>query len=209
MNTHIQLYPVWIRIWHWTNALLFLALTFSGMSMRFAGSGAIPWIPFNTARLLHNSCGILLAVGYVAWFVGNILSGNWRHYVPELKGLIGRLIEQTRFYAVGIFQDAHHPFPATARSKFNPLQQLTYLGVMFVAMPVLIVTGILFFFPEYAPESFLGFDGLWPLAILHYITGLFLMIFLIGHIYLATAGETVIGEFKKMVFGSTIQPEEK
>ncbi len=35
----IYLYPVWIRIWHLINALMFILLIFTGLCLHFASSG--------------------------------------------------------------------------------------------------------------------------------------------------------------------------
>ncbi|MBF0341755.1 MAG: cytochrome b/b6 domain-containing protein [Magnetococcales bacterium] len=207
MKTTIELYPVWLRIWHFSNALSFLMLVITGISLHWAAPGAV-LIPFDLARVLHNLFGILLTCGWIVFVTGNLATGNGIHYRPRLSGLFDRLLTQALFYGIGIFRGGHHPFPATRQAKFNPLQQLTYLGVMFGAMPMLILSGLAFFFHDWTPEQFLGWDGLWIAAVLHYVIGVFLVVFLIGHLYLATAGETVSGEFKKMVFGSTLTEEQ-
>ena len=206
MKRIIELYPLWLRIWHWSNAVSFLMLIVTGISLHFATPGA-PLIPFDMARLLHNIFGLLLVVGWMFFVIKNFRSGNSRHYRLQLSGLFGRMKSQALFYGVGIFRGAPHPFPTTSNCKFNPLQQVTYLAVMFGAMPLLIITGLLFLFPEYAPQRFMGMNGLWVVAIIHYVIGLFLTTFMIGHIYLATAGENVLSEFKKMVFGSNLTEE--
>ncbi|MBF0178822.1 MAG: cytochrome b/b6 domain-containing protein [Magnetococcales bacterium] len=206
MNTTTELYPVWIRVWHWSNALSFLALLVTGVSLHFAEPGA-PLIPFETARVVHNLFGILLGCGWLAFVIGNLWSRNGIHYRPRPQGLLVRLLIQGRFYGIGIFRGQPHPFPATRDAKFNPLQQVTYLMVMYGAMPLLILSGLAFFFDGLTPDRVLGMDGLWIAGVLHYLIGLFLTLFLIGHLYLATAGETLLGEFKKMVFGSTLTEE--
>ncbi|MBF0627292.1 MAG: cytochrome b/b6 domain-containing protein [Magnetococcales bacterium] len=206
MKSTTELYPVWIRIWHWSNALCFLVLLATGISLHFAAPGA--WlIPFNTARVLHNIFGIGMTLGWVIFAIGNLRGGNGIHYRPRLAGLMNRLLAQILFYGVGIFRQAPHPFPATREAKFNPLQQLTYLGVMGGMVPMLILSGLGFFLHEWLPEHVLGMDALWVIGVLHYGVALFLTLFLIGHLYLATAGETVFGEFKKMVVGSTLTEE--
>ncbi len=207
MKQSIELYPLWLRIWHWSNALSFILLIVTGASLHFAGANGF-LIPFNTARLLHNFFGILLGIGFIAYAVGNVISGNGRHYRPRFQGLTGRLLKQAQFYGSGVFQGEHHPFPPGRDAKFNPLQQMTYLAVMFGAMPLLIVTGLLYLFPEWLPERFLGIDPLWPVAIIHYLIGLFLTLFMIGHLYLATIGEKLTSEFKKMLFGFKLLEEE-
>ncbi|MBF0424517.1 MAG: cytochrome b/b6 domain-containing protein [Magnetococcales bacterium] len=207
MSGTVELYPLWLRVWHWFNATNFLLLLLSGVVLHFSESlqGVMP---FATARMLHNVCGVLMATGYGLYLLGSILSRNWRHYVPERQGFMARNLAQIRFYATGIFQGDPQPFPATVRAKFNPLQQVTYLGVMFGMVPVLVITGVVFFFPEYAPDRILDRGGLWPFAILHQVVAALLVAFLIGHIYLATAGETLLGEFEKMVFGEKVRAEE-
>ncbi len=196
----IELYPVWLRIWHWSNAFCFLVLIASGVSLHFAGSG-VPLIPFNIARMVHNIFGFILILGYLIFVLTTLLGANGIHYRLRLEGLVGRLLRQAMFYGGGIFRGEPHPFPPTARSKFNPLQQVTYLAVMGAGVPLLILSGLLFFFPELAPERFLGMDGLWVVGVAHYLLGLFLIAFMLGHLYLATAGETVLGDFRKMIFG--------
>ncbi|MBF0095003.1 MAG: cytochrome b/b6 domain-containing protein [Alphaproteobacteria bacterium] len=203
MTRRLLLYPLWLRLWHWVNALLFLSLLVTGVSLHF-GSQAIP---FATARQVHNISGLMLAVGWAFHVVASIRSGNVRHYIPRWKGLAGDVIRQARFYGVGIFRDEPHPFPPTAERKFNPMQQVTYLAVVYVLMPVLIVNGIVFMVPDLAVDVF-NYGAIWLVAGLHYLVALFLFLFMLGHVYLATAGETVTSEFHKMTRG-WVDVEEK
>jgi thiosulfate reductase cytochrome b subunit len=196
----LMLYPLWLRIWHWYNAILFLLLVSSGISLHFAGPES-NLIPFRLARSIHNVSGLLMVVGYLFYCVNNIRSNNIRHYIPVWQGLLDRLIIQARFYGLGIFKGEHHPIPPTKEQKFNPLQQLTYVTIMFAAIPALILTGLLLLFPEYAPDQFLGMGGVWPVAVLHYLIGIGLTAFLISHVYIITTGKTVTHDFKKMING--------
>jgi thiosulfate reductase cytochrome b subunit len=200
MTERTYMIPLWLRLWHWTNALLFLVLLVTGVSLHFA-TPEMPLIPFATARSLHNIAGIAISILYLPLIAANVFTGNGRQYLPRLKGFPGRLKRQQTFYARGIFKGEPHPFPMTPATKFNPLQQITYLAVIYGAMPVLIISGFLFMFPEVLPDRLLGMGGLWPVAVLHYLIGLFLTVFLIGHIYMATIGETVLSDLKMMITG--------
>ncbi|MBF0358205.1 MAG: cytochrome b/b6 domain-containing protein [Magnetococcales bacterium] len=196
----VMLYPLWLRIWHWSNALLFILLVTSGISLHFSDPN-MALIPFGLARTIHNISGVLMILGYLFFMTSNISSNNIRHYIPVWNGLLKRMIIQATFYGIGIFKGEHHPIPPTEKQKFNPLQQLTYASIMFLGIPAMIVSGILLLFPEYAPEQFLGMGGLWPVAVGHYIIGIGLAVFLIIHIYLATVGKTVTHDLKKMFTG--------
>jgi thiosulfate reductase cytochrome b subunit len=76
MMTSLYLYPVWLRLWHWTNALLFLTLIASGVSMHYAGADGL--MPFATARVVHNTAGILLTIAWIGFVVANARSTNAR-----------------------------------------------------------------------------------------------------------------------------------
>lgn len=49
-----------------------------------------------------------------------------------------------------------HPFPATTQSKFNPLQQVAYVGVMYGLLPLLLLTGLLCLYPQAVGDMFPG-----------------------------------------------------
>ena len=78
---------------------------------------------------------------------------------------------------------------------------MTYAGVALGALPLLIATGLFYLFPEALPEQVLGLGGVWPVAVLHYVIALFLTVFLVGHVYMATFGETLTSDLKMMVTG--------
>jgi thiosulfate reductase cytochrome b subunit len=159
------------------------------------------WIPFDVAVSVHNLCGIGLSLLYFSFVVGNLITGNFWHYIPRLRGLSKRMIGQIRYYLYGIFMGEPHPHHPSLKDKFNALQQLTYLQIMYLLMPVLIITGLFLLFPEYAPDKFLGAGGIWPMAIMHSVAGFFGSLFMIGHIYLATTGETPLANIKGMLNG--------
>jgi len=200
MNEQLYLYPVWLRIWHWINALLFIFLIITGISMHYSNPDS-PFIAFSKARAIHNVCGIILAIMYLYFFIGNLISGNWRHYKPRWCGFINGLVNQSKYYLFGIFKNQQHPYHPSNKTKFNPLQQITYIKIMYILMPILITTGLLLIFPELAPEKAFGAGGIWPVAVLHTAAGFISTIFMIGHIYLATTGESIIANFKGMITG--------
>jgi thiosulfate reductase cytochrome b subunit len=200
MASRVYIIPLWLRLWHWTNAALMILLMASGFSLHFSDPD-LPLIRFDIARTIHNVSGIALTVLYLAYLVWNTVSGNWRQYVPAASELASGLNAQNAYVASGIFKGAPPPTVPTPEKKFNVLQQATYLLVMYVAMPFLIVTGIAFFFPELAPERLFGMDGLLPLAVAHYVIGVLLSLFLLGHIYMGTMGTTALAGFKMMITG--------
>jgi len=197
--SQLYLYARWVRIWHWINALLFLTLMYSGASMHF--NGAVLLLDFQTAITVHNTAGILLTIGWIGFVIGNLTSTNGHHYHVQLKGFIGRLIAQSLYYGYGIFKNAPHPFHPSAEAKLNTLQQITYIGVMYLLMPLLIISGWAFLFSVYLPETLLGIGSVWVVAMSHLTIAYLLVLFLLVHLYIITTGETVMTNMRAMLTG--------
>lgn len=196
----IYLYPIWIRVWHLINALMCLLLILSGMSMQFS-SLENPFINFRQAVALHNIGGITLSISYLIFFTGNIIYPNGKFYKIEWKGLGTRLKNQFTYYSFGIFQSKTPPYPITADRKFNPLQQVSYVTVMYFLVPVLILTGIGLLFPGLIVNAVIGNKGLFVADLLHVICGFLVSLFMIVHIYFCTIGYRVSSHFKAMATG--------
>jgi thiosulfate reductase cytochrome b subunit len=197
--TALYLYPGWVRAWHWINALLFLALILSGASMHFSGAGWL--LDFETARPVHNVSGILLTLFWVWFLAGNLTTDNGRHYRIRLRGLPTRILEQSRYYAVGIFRNAPHPFHPSESEKLNELQKLTYLGVMYGLMPILILSGWAFLLMAFLPKTIFGIGSVWAVAMTHLTVAYLLVLFLLTHLYVITTGDTVLQNLRAMITG--------
>jgi len=188
----------WIRIWHWSNALLIIVLGVTGMSLHFASPDRL-LVEFSLAVRIHNVAGVALIVTYVFFVIANVVSGNWWQFVPKPPGIIKRLIEQGNWYAYGIFVGKPHPHEPSTHEHFNALQAVTYWSVMYLLMPVILVSGLIYLYPEMAPDKLFGFDGLLPVAMTHYLSAVAVLLFMLSHIYLGTTGKTV-GQMFKMMF---------
>ena len=195
----IYFYPVWLRIWHGINALGIIVLIVSGLSMN--ASLESPVIGFNLAINLHNIAGVLVTLCYLVFFIGNLVSGNGKFYLIRLKGFLKRTIKQAYYYSWGMFHGMDYPFPLSAKKKFNPLQKVIYVSVMYLVVPVVIITGFALLFPEIIIENVYGLSGVFVTAILHAAMGFFISIFLIIHLYVASIGKTPLENFKSIISG--------
>jgi len=200
MARPVVLFSPWIRLWHWTNVAFMLGLIVSGLSLHFADP-KVGVIDFNLAQRVHNIFGIALSVNYIFFVVANITSGNWQHYIPKLRGYPGQAAKQLRYYLWDIFLGRPSPFPTTPEDHFNPLQKVIYLVVMYLLMPILIVSGALYLWPELAPDRLWGVDGLLPVAMAHYTVAYLIVLFMCVHLYLGTCGKTPTAHFKSMITG--------
>jgi thiosulfate reductase cytochrome b subunit len=200
MSGKVYLYPIWIRLWHITNALLCLVLIFSGINMHYASPDA-PRIRFDLAVSMHNICGVLLTVSYVFFVLGNLFTGNGRNYLIRFRGFRQRLWKQMYYYAFGVFKKEEAPFPIGSARKFNPLQQVTYVVMMYFILPLLFATGWGLLFPGAIVEEWLGINGFAATDFLHIVGGFAVSIFLLIHLYFATMGHKPTDHYKAMITG--------
>ncbi|MDA3942047.1 MAG: cytochrome b/b6 domain-containing protein [Bacteroidetes bacterium] len=200
MAEKLYLYPIWLRIWHAINALMFLVLLVTGISLQYSNPDFVI-IRFDYAVTYHNLAGIILSFNYLIFLFGNFSTGNSRFYKLQLKGLIEKLIKQANYYLNGTFKGEHTPFPVNKNRKFNPLQKVAYVATMFVMIPVMIITGIALLFPETIIENVFNLSGIYLTALLHGIVSVFLLLFLVIHLYFSTMGKTPSSNFKSIVNG--------
>ena len=188
------LYTLPVRIWHWLNALCFIVLLISGAAIHFVHSQFAWWVS------LHNIAGLTLCAVW-GLFILVLITGNGHHYRVKCQGFMTRVIRQSRYYLYGIFRSEAHPEHASEAAKFNILQQLGYLFIMFICLPLIMVTGLMMYLPELTPERLFGLAGKQVIAYLHYGTAVILLMFMLVHLYLSTTGATVSALVKGMVDG--------
>ena len=196
----VRMYPVWLRVWHWSNAILFVVLAYTGLRMHF-GQRRGPIMSFETAFNVHNLAGTLLVVVGVLYFVGNLIGRNQRQYLSKPRDGFRGVLRQARWYLLGIFKGEPHPYHASPEQKFNPLQHLTYVGVMYVMYPLLLLSGVALLFPDVLPRGLLGRPGVWWVAAIHWILSAAAILFLVGHLYLGSMGEKVRDLYAAMLDG--------
>jgi len=200
MSEKIYLYPMWIRLWHALNAILIILLIISGVSMQYTNP-ANPFIRFDIAVTMHNISGMILTANYMVFLIGTFITPNGKYYKLSLNGLFARLMKQFTYYTFGIFKHERPPFPVTKESKFNPLQQFTYVIAMFVLVPIVIITGWALLYPEVVLTKFFSGSGIKVNDFIHVIIGFFVSFFMFLHIYFCTIGATFVSNFKSMING--------
>jgi thiosulfate reductase cytochrome b subunit len=207
MTKRVLQVPLWVRLWHGMTALLFIVLTVTGVVLHFAASG-LTVIDYAVATSWHDITGILLAVLYAIHVIFVCKTGYWRQYLPARQGLWRRVKEQLFYYTIGLGRDEPGVAPSPGQARFNALQQLAYLIVVFGLLPLLIVTGLLYlYYPAYVPDAVLGLAGLWPVALAHYTAGVLGTIYLMVHIYLATVGPKAGTSLRLMTIGHDEQAQ--
>jgi thiosulfate reductase cytochrome b subunit len=196
----IYLYSRWTRLWHAMNAVFCLFLIATGISMQFSNP-QVPLIRFDIAVSIHNIFGILLIINYMIFFFGNLFTWNGKYYKIAFRGFYQRMMTQFKYYTRGIFNGEHPPFEINKESKFNPLQQFSYVMIMYIMVPVIAISGLGLMYPDVIPTNLLGISGLHLTDLFHILAGFVISLFLVIHIYFCTIGKTPVSNFKGMING--------
>jgi len=199
MGNKIYFYPLWLRIWHGINAIGIILLIISGILMQ-SGNEKIA-VNFNLYINIHNYSGIIVSLNYLLFCFGNLLTDNKKFYIVKPRSFVKRPIKQAYYYAWGMFHGMKPPYPLSEKRKFNPLQKYSYIFVMYLAVPLVIISGFSLLFPELIIDKFYNMSGVFLTVILHSAMGFFISVFLIIHLYIASIGKSPLENFKSIING--------
>ncbi len=206
----VYLHPLPVRIWHWVNAISFIILILTGLQIRLVDK--MHWISFETAVKIHSYLGFVLLINYFIWFIYYFGTLKFfKIYVPPIWRpieFIKRALRQVRYYAYGIMVGDENPHHPTPENKFNPLQQVAYLMIMIVCIPLQLITGLVLWDPVKFKTlgSLLG--GLQIVSFIHTALWVFYAFFIFVHIYLSTLGHTPLAHIIAMITGYEEEHEE-
>lgn len=195
----IYFYPLWLRIWHGINALGIITLIITGITMNSGMEDS--FINFNLNIQLHNYAGAIVALNYFLFVLGNMFTKNKSFYIIKPKNFLKRPLKQAYYYAWGMFHGMKAPYPLSEKRKFNPLQKYFYVMVMYIAVPLVIISGIGLMFPELIFNKIYNVSGVLITAVTHSAMGFFISIFLIIHLYVASIGKSPLDNFKGILNG--------
>ncbi len=190
------IYNAIMRIGHWVNALMIVILIISGFLMHYMG-------PKHMLGYIHNMAGNTLVGVYIIFIIYEIVTMDFKQFLPKPWEFKEGMLKQAMFYAIGIFKREEHPYHMTRDSRLNPMQKPAYMGIMFGVLPVIVITGFLMANPITAAPviKFIGLENMDIVFIIHLVAAFAIFAFLVGHLYLATTGDTVLQHFEVMING--------
>jgi Ni/Fe-hydrogenase b-type cytochrome subunit len=195
----VHMYDAYERMWHWLQALAILTLLFTGLIIhkpQFFGMFSFPYVVN-----VHNVLGFILLINAALALFYHLASGQIRQYLPEPKNFFRRAMSQAMYYSKGIFAGDAHPLEKTKANKLNPLQQITYLGILNILLPAQIITGVLIWGLQRWPNIAAELGGLPALAMVHTLLAWTFATFIVMHVYLTTTGHSPTAGIKSMIGG--------
>ena len=223
------------RLWHWTNALTLWVMLTSGLMilnahprlywghfganadhvwLSFESWGEVPfpgWITLPShysladARLWHLAFAWVLVIGLVLNLVWALLSG---HLNRQIRPRLAELAPAHLWH--DIKEHAQLRFPTGAAAlQYNVLQKLAYGSVLFVLLPLVILTGMTMSPGLDAALPWLVelFGGRQSARSLHFLAASGLVLFFFVHIAMVVLAGPV-GEVRSMITGWYRLPKE-
>ncbi|KAA0970852.1 cytochrome b/b6 domain-containing protein [Aureimonas fodinaquatilis] len=154
-----------------------------------------------TGRVVHFFFAWLLVATLLLWFVASVFN---RHISRDL------VPRGDDFRSLGQDVVDHARLNFHKRSSYGPLQKMTYFGVLFVAMPLMVATGLTMSPGMNAALPFLAdlFGGRQTARTLHFVIMLFLVGFFAIHIIMVLLSGP-ISSLRAMITGWSSVEQEK
>lgn len=195
----VYMYSIYERQWHWLQTVVIFGLIFTGVVIH--KPDLFGMFSFRGMVLVHNALALLMIVNAALAAFYHLASGEIRQFLPEPRGFFGQMFAQARYYAYGIFRGEPHPFEKTRNRKMNPIQQMTYFGLLNVLLPLQVITGVLMWGAQRFPVLTNLAGGLPLLAPVHTLGSWLLATFIVVHAYMTTTGHTPLANLRAMIFG--------
>jgi thiosulfate reductase cytochrome b subunit len=195
----VEIYTAFERVWHWLQALTILLLLLTGLEIHAPGS--VRLLGFGRATWVHEALALFtIANAFLALFY-HLATGAIRQFFPQPRDFFSLAIAQVAYYTRGIFHGEPHPFAHGPGNKLNVLQQVTYLGVLNLVLPLQVATGILMWKAQEWATLVGRLGGLHAVATVHVLCAWLFAAFVVMHVYLTTTGRTPLAHLRAMVLG--------
>jgi thiosulfate reductase cytochrome b subunit len=195
----VYMYAVYERFWHWLQTFAIVLLLFTGLIIHRPDVFGI--FSFHGVVVVHNVLAALLVINATLSLFYHLVSGEIKQYIPHPYGFFDEAIVQAKYYLQGIFRRDPHPFEKTPDKKLNPLQRITYFGILNVLLPLQIITGALMWGVQQWPAAANLLGGLPLLAPFHSLVAWTFASFIVGHVYLTTTGAKPLTAIQAMMTG--------
>jgi thiosulfate reductase cytochrome b subunit len=195
----IYMYESYRRFWHWLQTVAIVILLFTGLIIHRPELFGL--FSFRGVVTVHNVIAVILVMNALLAVFYHLATERMQEYVPRPYGFFDDAIVQAKYYISGIFKGEGHPFEKTPTSRMNPIQKVTYFGILMVLLPLQMLTGALMWGVQKYPTIDSWFGGLPVLAPFHSLIAWTFATFIIIHVYMTTTGATPLEAMRGMVTG--------
>ena len=195
----VYMYESYRRFWHWLQTTSIIILLFTGLIIH--RPDIFGYFSFRGVVTIHNVIAVILVLNAALALFYHLATDRIREFIPHPYGFFDDAIMQAKFYMTGIFKGETHPFEKVPNSRMNPIQKVTYFGILNVLLPLQIITGALMWGVQRFPDLANALGGLPFLAPFHSLVAWTFATFILGHVYMTTTGATPLEAMRGMITG--------
>lgn len=221
------------RLWHWLNAVTVFVMLMSGLMIfnahphlywgQFGANFDHPWLSFKgrpapgwatipstynlaAARRWHLAFAWILVIGLTAFLVTSIVN---RHVQRDLAPRLDEVRPASIWHDIKDHARLHFP-TGDAALHYNILQKLSYVGIIFLLLPLMLLTGL-----TMSPAM----DSAWPWLLelfggrqsarsVHFIVATLILAFIMVHLLMVVLAGP-LNEIRSMITGHFRVPIER
>jgi len=189
------------RFWHWLQMVSIVGLLLTGLVIH--NPDKFGNFAFQGMVFVHTVLGWIFGINFLFALYYHLTTGYIKQYLPRPRGLRDRILLQIKFYGQGIFRGEPHPFKKTFSDKLNPMQRMAYFILLFVMLPLQMITGGWLWVVRVWPQAatWLGDMTMTRVATLHTLVAWMIGVFVVIHVYLTTTGHTFWSYISAMITG--------
>jgi Ni/Fe-hydrogenase b-type cytochrome subunit len=204
----VYIYGKGERFWHWIQALSILVLVYTGIFIHYSSPDGLDFLNLYNWHYVFGFILILATFIGIIYFLSN---HNIKQFIPMFNAECWRrLMKQAQYYLSGKCKGEKPPFEKKKDDKLNPMQKVAYFSMLFVILPIQILSGLLmFFYNDFAAGWVESLGGFGVVATIHLIAAFLFLAFLIVHIYMTFLGKPVYNHYLGMIFGYELEHEEE
>jgi thiosulfate reductase cytochrome b subunit len=191
----VKMYTRFERLWHWSQALLIIAMLITGFEIH----GQYSLFGFEQAVDIHTIIAWSLIGLWIFALFWHLTTGEWKQYIPSSPN---KMMAVGRYYLVDILLGGGVAYKKTRQQKLNPLESMELLIVNLVVLPIIWISGLLYLFYTSWQAWGLGGLSLNTVALVHTAAAFAIIVFLINHLYFGlTTSKEPLGYLKAMITG--------
>lgn len=195
----VYMYDAYRRFWHWLQTFAIVILLFTGLIIHRPDIFGV--FSFRGMVTIHNVAAVILVVNALLSVFYHIATARMQEYIPRPYGFFDDALVQAKYYISGIFKGEPHPFEKTPTRRMNPIQHVTYFGILNVLLPLQMITGALMWGVQKFPAFANALGGLPFLAPFHSLIAWLFATFILVHVYMTTTGATPVEATRAMITG--------
>jgi len=225
------------RVWHWTNAVAIFTMLMSGLMIsnahprlywgQYGANLDQPWLDLThwlpgghfpgwitipssynlaLARHWHLAFAWVLAISFTVYLIISLIN---RHIQRDLTLKVAEL--SPKHLIAEVVHHAQLKFPTGAAAlRYNTLQKITYIGVIFGLIPMLLLTGLCLM-PGFSPLTGWAIDlfgGRSTARSIHFLSAIGIGAFIVVHLVLVVLAGPY-NEVRSMITGRFRIPHDR